>query len=83
MCRDISSAFYAVFDLKWMFISSMVVCEAGSALCGAAPDMDALIVGRAIAGLRETGILGMFCHISITKASSNCVFNNLVFSISS
>lgn len=39
-----------------MFISSMIVFEAGSALCGAAPNMDALIVGRVIAGLGGTGI---------------------------
>jgi MFS family permease len=68
MNDDTSSAFYAVFDLKWMFISSMVVFEAGSALCGAAPDMNALIVGRAIAGLGGTGIfIGFVFCLGTTK----------------
>ena len=46
-----------------MFISSMIVFEAGSALCGAAPNMDALIVGRVIAGLGGTGIYIGFVHL--------------------
>lgn len=39
-----------------MFIGSIILFEAASALCGAAPDMNALIVGRAIAGVGGTGI---------------------------
>ena len=50
-------ALYALFDVKWMFIGSLVLFEAGSALCGAAPNMNALIVGRVIAG---TGGAGMY-----------------------
>ncbi|TVY14760.1 Efflux pump patC [Lachnellula arida] len=65
-----ASAFYAVFDLKWMFISSMIVFEAGSALCGAAPNMDALIVGRVIAGLGGTGIyIGILNFFSMTTTN--------------
>jgi predicted MFS family arabinose efflux permease len=44
------------FDLKPLFIGSILLFEIGSALCGAAPSMDALIVGRAIAGLGGAGI---------------------------
>lgn len=40
----------AVVDTKWVFVASLVTFGAGSALCGAAPTMDALIVGRIIAG---------------------------------
>lgn len=42
---------YAIFNSKWLYIISVLIFEIGSALCGAAPNMDALIVGRAIAGL--------------------------------
>jgi MFS family permease len=37
--------------MKKLFIGSVVLFEVGSALCGAAPTMDALIVGRVIAGV--------------------------------
>ena len=53
---DYRAALYTMFNLKPMFIGSIVLFEAASALCGAAPTMDALIVGRAIAGVGGTGI---------------------------
>ncbi|KAK9777569.1 putative MFS drug efflux transporter protein [Seiridium cardinale] len=40
-----SAALYAIFDLKTLFITSVLLFEAASALCGAAPTMNALIVG--------------------------------------
>lgn len=45
-----------MFNLKPLFIGSIILFEAASALCGAAPTMNALIVGRAIAGVGGTGI---------------------------
>ncbi|KAF4943258.1 hypothetical protein FGADI_13528 [Fusarium gaditjirri] len=47
---------YTLFDIKWVFIDTMVLFEVGSAICGAAPTSEALIVGRAIAGLGSAGI---------------------------
>lgn len=43
------------FQIKWIIIGSLILFEAGSALCGAAPNMNALIVGRVIAGLGGAG----------------------------
>lgn len=61
------SALYSNFNLKTIFIASIVLFEAGSALCGAAPSMNALIVGRAIAGLGGSGIfLGTLNFFSLT-----------------
>ncbi|KAF2450031.1 MFS general substrate transporter [Karstenula rhodostoma CBS 690.94] len=37
---------YGVFDTKWMYIGSLVHFAAGSSFCGAAPNMNSLIVGR-------------------------------------
>jgi MFS family permease len=48
--------FYSTFDSKWLYIISVILFEAGSALCGGAPNMNALIVGRAIAGIGAIGI---------------------------
>ncbi|KAH7092163.1 putative efflux pump antibiotic resistance protein [Paraphoma chrysanthemicola] len=60
------AALYTLFDLKIMFIGSIILFEAASALCGAAPTLDALIIGRAIAGIGGTGIfLGILNYFSL------------------
>jgi MFS family permease len=57
--------FYAIFNSKWLYIISVVIFETGSALCGGAPNMNSLIVGRAIAGVGAIGIyLGVMAIIS-------------------
>ena len=50
------AALYAIFDLKYMFIGSIILFEAASTLCGAAPTMNSLIVGRVFAGVGGNGI---------------------------
>ncbi|KAK9244231.1 major facilitator superfamily domain-containing protein [Lipomyces tetrasporus] len=67
MCAILpAAAFYAVFDLKILFISSVVLFEVGSVLCGAAPNMNALIVGRVLAGLGGSGVyLGILNYFSL------------------
>jgi MFS family permease len=53
---------YTVFSIKPIFMISIVLFEAGSALCGAAPSSIAFIFGRAIAGLGAGGVLsGVVC----------------------
>ncbi|KAK5320389.1 hypothetical protein LTR70_004616 [Exophiala xenobiotica] len=47
---------YTFYNPKWVYLSSLVVFEIGSAICGAAPNSNALIVGRAIAGLGNAGL---------------------------
>ncbi|KAK4038248.1 major facilitator superfamily domain-containing protein [Parachaetomium inaequale] len=47
---------YKFYDMKWSFLLSIIVFEIGSAICGAAPNSTAFIVGRAIAGLGSAGI---------------------------
>jgi MFS family permease len=49
-------ALYANFNQKWLYIAGIVLFEAGSALCGGAPDMNALVVGRVVAGIGGTGM---------------------------
>jgi MFS family permease len=45
-----------IFPAKWFYIIMVIIFEAGSALCGGAPNMNALIVGRVIAGIGAVGI---------------------------
>ncbi|KAM0545787.1 hypothetical protein ACHAPJ_011211 [Fusarium lateritium] len=47
---------YTFFSIKWIFFFAMVLFEIGSAICGAAPTSEALIIGRAIAGLGSAGV---------------------------
>ncbi|KAH1426569.1 hypothetical protein KXX32_006124 [Aspergillus fumigatus] len=47
---------YTVFSIKATFMTSIVLFEVGSALCGAAPNSIGFILGRAIAGLGSGGI---------------------------
>ncbi|OJD15549.1 hypothetical protein AJ78_04206 [Emergomyces pasteurianus Ep9510] len=47
---------FTSFNMKWLYIAGIVLFQVGSALCGGAPNMSALIVGRVIAGAGGTGI---------------------------
>ncbi|EGC45406.1 MFS drug efflux transporter [Histoplasma capsulatum var. duboisii H88] len=47
---------FTSFNMKWLYIVGIVLFQAGSALCGGAPSMQALIIGRVIAGAGGTGI---------------------------
>ncbi|KAI1819284.1 putative MFS transporter [Xylaria intraflava] len=47
---------YASFDNKWLYVWSLTMFAGGSALCGASPIMDALIVGRVWAGAGGSGM---------------------------
>lgn len=47
---------YGSFEIKWLYLTSIVLFELGSAVCGAAPTMNALIVGRVIAGIGGAGM---------------------------
>lgn len=44
------------FEAKWTYIFCVLLFEVGSAVCGAAPTMNALIVGRAICGVGGSGM---------------------------
>jgi MFS family permease len=52
--------------MKLLFITSIILFEVGSALCGAAPSMNALIVGRVVAGVGGSGVyigfVSFLCH---------------------
>ncbi|KAL8669403.1 MAG: hypothetical protein Q9168_006003 [Polycauliona sp. 1 TL-2023] len=58
---------YGVFNVKWLYIFHVLLFQAGSALCGGASTMNALIFGRAIAGVGGCGMyVGCLTYLSVT-----------------
>ncbi|KAJ3546442.1 hypothetical protein NM208_g1997 [Fusarium decemcellulare] len=47
---------YGIFSIRRLYIFNILVFEIGSALCGAAPNMTAMILGRVIAGVGGSGM---------------------------
>ncbi|KAI4104568.1 MAG: hypothetical protein L6R37_003172 [Teloschistes peruensis] len=61
---------YGVFSVKWLFIATVILFELGSAVCGAAPNVNALIVGRVVAGVGGSGMYsGCLTYISVTTTN--------------
>ncbi|KAE8376659.1 major facilitator superfamily domain-containing protein [Aspergillus bertholletiae] len=57
---------YTKVEVKWCYLGSILAFEVGSAICGAAPNMNAMAVGRVVAGVGGSGIyLGGISYISI------------------
>ena len=46
---------YGLFNVKWTYLASVFMFQLGSAVCGSAPNMNVLIVGRVIAGIGGAG----------------------------
>ena len=53
--RGARSAIYTIFDAKWTYVTSIVLFEIGSAICGAANMMNVEIFGRALGGIGGIG----------------------------
>lgn len=63
--------FYGNFNAKWLYLFHIFVFEVGSAICGAAPSMNVLILGRVIAGIGGAGqYIGCMTIISTTTTMS-------------
>ncbi|OBT66391.1 hypothetical protein VE03_04914 [Pseudogymnoascus sp. 23342-1-I1] len=60
---------YGQMEAKITYLVSLVIFEVGSALCGAAPTMNALIIGRVIAGVGGSGMyVGVMTLLSVTTS---------------
>jgi MFS family permease len=57
---------YKFYPAKPVFLCGIVLFEIGSAVCGAAPNSTAFIVGRAIAG---TGSSGQITYVLLKAIS--------------
>lgn len=58
---------YSQFEAKSLYLFTVFLFEAGSAICGAANSMDLLIFGRALCGLGGVGLYaGVMTLLSVT-----------------
>jgi MFS family permease len=48
---------YSYFPMKWVYTSALTIFLAGGIVCATAQSSNALIIGRAIAGLGCAGML--------------------------
>ena len=56
---------YALLNLKWTFLVSLIIYLIGSLVCAVAPSSAVLIIGRAIAGVGNAGVFtGVFIIIA-------------------
>lgn len=70
---------YGHFNVKWFYLFNVLLFELGSALCGAAPNLDALIVGRAICGVGGAGLyVGVMSLLAMTTTiKERPVYNSM------
>ncbi|ROT39558.1 MFS general substrate transporter [Sodiomyces alkalinus F11] len=62
-----SGKVYGLFDTKTLYLICSVIFCVGSALCGAAPNMPTMIVGRIIAGMGGNGMyVGVLTLLAVT-----------------
>ncbi|PON24158.1 major facilitator superfamily transporter [Trichoderma gamsii] len=62
---------YGLFNMKLLFIASLFLFEAGSAICGASPNMAALIIGRVVSGIGGSGVyVGGLTYISVLTTTA-------------
>ncbi|KAI5460995.1 major facilitator superfamily domain-containing protein [Mariannaea sp. PMI_226] len=66
---------YTKIEVKWLYLASILTFEIGSAICGAAPNMSVMAVGRVVAGVGGSGIyLGGVNYISMFVAPAKQPF---------
>lgn len=54
---------YELFEIKYLFIGSVLLFEIGSAICGAAPTMNAMIIGRVVSISNLSARLATHAHV--------------------
>ncbi len=71
---------YSLFNIKWLYIGHVVIFEIGSAISASAPTMNALIVGRAIAGIGGCGMYvgGLTFFSVITTPKERPIYISLI-----
>lgn len=48
---------YAYFNIKWVFLTALLIFEIGSTICATSPSSKVFITGRAISGCGAAGIM--------------------------
>ncbi|KFA69327.1 hypothetical protein S40285_09088, partial [Stachybotrys chlorohalonatus IBT 40285] len=72
---------YTKAEVKWLYLGSIMAFEVGSAICGGAPNMEAMIVGRIVANIGGEGIyLGGITYISMFSSPARRPFYTALIS---
>ncbi|GAM35921.1 hypothetical protein TCE0_018r04622 [Talaromyces pinophilus] len=79
---------YLFYNNKLVFLAAIVIFEVGSALCGAAPNSIAFIIGRALAGVGSSGVFSgvIVIMIPVTPLEKRPMYQGLlgaIFGVSS
>lgn len=79
---------YKHYSMKWIFLINVFIFEIGSAICGAAPNSNAFIAGRVIAGFSSSAVFSgcMLIVIPYVPLHKRPIFqgiNGAVFGIAS
>ncbi|CAK1360213.1 uncharacterized protein RHO25_003531 [Cercospora beticola] len=62
----VQSKLHSLFNIKWLYLWNFLIFELGSGIAGGAPTMNAMIVGRAIAGIGGCGVyIGSLTFFSV------------------
>ncbi|KAM0547521.1 hypothetical protein ACHAPJ_010394 [Fusarium lateritium] len=57
---------YGIFSIRKLYLFNILLFEVGSALCGGAPNMNAMILGRVIAGVGGAGMYaGTLTYVAV------------------
>ncbi|RGP77980.1 major facilitator superfamily transporter [Fusarium longipes] len=57
---------YGVFSIRSLYLANILLFQVGSAICGAAPNMNAMVLGRVIAGVGGAGMYaGTLTYVSV------------------
>ncbi|PQK15787.1 hypothetical protein BB8028_0006g01090 [Beauveria bassiana] len=68
-----SGKVYGLFDTKTLYLICGVIFCIGTTLCGAAPNMACMIVGRIIAGVGGNGMyVGVLTLLTVTTTDKEC-----------
>lgn len=66
---------FTKLNMKWVYVASFGLFELGSAVCGAAPNISGIIIGRVIAGAGGAGLfLGCLNYFSAMTVPSERAF---------
>ncbi len=78
---------YSLYPVKMVFLCSISVFEIGSIVCGAAPSSNALIAGRAVAGVGAAGVfqgaMVIIPYIVPVRSRPACKWQQLFVGVSS
>lgn len=62
---------YGLFNMKLLFVASLFLFEAGSAIYGASPNIAALIISRVVSGIGGSGVyVGGLMYISVLTTTA-------------